>query len=73
MTKEMFDMTYEDFMLSNENIDYIKLGVVIAKKYVEMLGGEIEFINEPGQGTQYIVTFRQKVVGSAPVGSLTQN
>ena len=73
MTKEMFNMTYEDFMLSNENIDYIKLGVVIAKKYIEMIGGEIEFINEPGQGTQYIVTFRQKVIGSAPVGSLTQN
>ena len=73
MTKEMFDMNYEEFMLSGENINHVKLGIIIAKKYIEMLGGEIEFINEPGQGTQYIVTFRQKVIGAAPIGSLNQN
>ena len=73
MTSEMFNMSYEDFMLSEENIDYVKLGVIIAKKYIELLGGEIEFINEPGQGTQYIIKIRQKVIGTAPVGSLVQN
>lgn len=72
MTHEMFNMSYEDFMLSEENIDYIKLGVIIAKKYIELLGGEIEFINEKGQGTKYIVKIRQKVIGTAPVGSLVQ-
>lgn len=72
MTNEMFDMSYEDFMLSEENIDYVKLGVIIAKKYVELIGGEIEFINETGQGTKYIIKIRQKVIGSAPVGSLVQ-
>ena len=72
MTTEMFNMSYEDFMLSEENIDYIKLGVIIAQKYIELLGGEIEFINETGQGTKYIVKIRQKVIGTAPVGSLVQ-
>ena len=39
---------------------------------IELLGGEIEFINEKGQGTKYIVKIRQKVIGTAPVGSLVQ-
>lgn len=69
MSNELFEMDYEEFMTSNiKNVDYIKLGVIIAKKYIEIIGGTIEFINESGKGTQYIITIRQKVINTEQGG-----
>lgn len=69
MSHELFEMDYEEFMTSNiKNIDYIKLGVIIAKKYIEIIGGNIDFINESGKGTQYIITIRQKVINTEQGG-----
>jgi K+-sensing histidine kinase KdpD len=69
MSQQLFEMDYEEFMTSNDkNVDYIKLGVIIAKKYIEILGGNVEFINETGKGTQYIITIRQKVINTEQGG-----
>lgn len=69
MSHELFEMDYEEFMTSNiKNVDYIKLGVIIAKKYIDILGGNIDFINESGKGTQYIITIRQKVINTKQGG-----
>lgn len=69
MSQKLFEMDYEEFMTSNDkNVDYIKLGVIIAKKYIEILGGNVEFINETGKGTQYIITIRQKVINTEQGG-----
>ena len=69
MSHELFEMDYEEFMTSNiKNVDYIKLGVIIAKKYIDILGGNIDFINESGKGTQYIITIRQKVINTEQGG-----
>jgi signal transduction histidine kinase len=69
MSQELFDIDYEEFMTSNvKNVDYIKLGVIIAKKYIEIIGGSIDFINEEGKGTQYIIKIRQKVINTEQGG-----
>lgn len=69
MSQELFEMDYEEFMTSNlKNVDYIKLGVIIAKKYIEIIGGSIDFINESGKGTQYIITIRQKIINTEQGG-----
>ena len=36
MTQEMFDMEYAEYMISNKHTNYIKLGVILAKKYIEL-------------------------------------
>ena len=72
MTNEMFEMDYEEYMISHEHKNYIKLGVIIAKRYVELLGGTIEFENKPGNGTKYIIKIRQKIMSVSPVGSIIE-
>lgn len=72
MTDEMFEMDYEEYMLSNNKSNYIKLGVILAKKYIELLGGTIDFENKPGHGTKYIIKIRQKVVSVSPIGNITE-
>lgn len=72
MTNEMFEMDYEEYMISHEHKNYIKLGVIIAKRYVELLGGTIEFENKPGNGTKYIIKIRQKIMSASPVGSIIE-
>lgn len=70
MSQELFEYDIDDYISNAKKIDYVKLGFVVAKKYVELLGGEIEFINETGKGTQYIIKFKDKVVNDSPVGNL---
>lgn len=72
MTNEMFEMSYEEYMISNKHTNYIKLGVIIAKKYIELLGGTIEFENKEGQGTKYIIKIRQKVLSLSPIGNIEE-
>ena len=72
MTSEMFEMDYEEYMVSNKHTNYIKLGVIIAKKYIELLGGTIEFENKEGQGTKYIIKIRQKVLSVSPIGNIEE-
>lgn len=72
MSNEMFDMTYEEYMISNNSKNYIKLGVIIAKKYIELLGGTIEFENKEGQGTKYVIKIRQKVLSVSPIGKIEE-
>ena len=70
MSQELFEYDIDDYISNAKKIDYVKLGFIVAKKYVELLGGEIEFINETGKGTQYIIKFKDKVVNDSPVGNL---
>ena len=37
----------------------------------ELIGGTIEFINEKGKGTQYIIKLKQKVVSEERIGNIT--
>ena len=74
MKIENFEKDFNDFVkLGNNtqnNIDSVTLGLIIAKRLISMLGGEIKFENEPGRGTQYHITVSQKIVDKSAIGDI---
>ena len=74
MKTEDFEKDFNDFVkLGNStqnNIDSITLGLIIAKRLVLMLGGDINFINEPGKGTQYHIIVNQKIANENKIGNV---
>ena len=73
MKQEIFDRNFDDLIkLSNDNnalIDISSLRFIVAKDLIEVLGGDIEYINQEGMGTQYIINIKQK----AAVNNATNN
>ena len=69
-----FNITFNDFVnldnVSKDAIDNEQLGLIIAKSLLDILGGEIEFINKPGEGTKYIVKLKQKIVETKNIGDI---
>lgn len=76
MKEEVFNRTFDDIIefKGNENaiVDASMLKLVVAKSLIELLGAEIEFINEKGKGTQYIVKIKQKVTGNDKLGNINE-
>ena len=70
MKQEEFELNIQDYISNAKKIDYVKLGFIIAKEYIDMLGGNVEFINEKGKGTQYIIKLREKIIDANPVGNI---
>lgn len=77
MSHESFEKDFEAFidLQSNGdgNLNSIKLGLIIAKELIKALNGTIEFINQKGQGTKYIIKIKQKIVSSLPIGNIFEN
>lgn len=77
MTDEIFNRGFEDFVkienASQNNVDGIKLGIIIAKQLIEMLGGTIEFANKKGEGTKYFVRIKQKIVNEEKIGNIFES
>lgn len=77
MTDEIFKRGFEDFVkienASQNNVDTIKLGLIIAKQLIAMLGGTIEFVNRKGEGTKYYVRIRQKIVNAEKIGNVFES
>lgn len=69
---ETYNMNYEEYISKKEDIDYIKIGAILAKKYVDILGGTIDFVQND-EGSKYIITIRQKIINSTQIGKLFQN
>ena len=67
------ELEFDDLIkLSNDNnalIDISSLRFIVAKDLIEVLGGDIEYINQEGMGTQYIINIKQK----AAVNNATNN
>ena len=74
MTTENFEVDFNDFVKTesgyNNVVDSTALGLILAKKLIEMLEGKIEFANKKGEGTKYFVTLKQKINDNNPVGDL---
>ena len=66
-------MSYEEYISKKEDIDYIKIGAILAKKYVEALGGTIDFVQTENEGSKYIIVIRQKIINNNQIGSLFLN
>lgn len=77
MKTEDFEKDFNDFVkLGNStqnNIDSITLGLIIAKRLVMMLNGTMEFKNEKGKGTKYIINIEQKAIDQAKIGNIFEN
>ena len=72
--KEDFDKLFEKFSRLNSatsnEIEGTGLGLVITKKYVDLLKGRIWFESEYGVGTTFYVELLQKVVDNRPLGDI---
>ncbi len=77
MLEEKFNLTFNDFVkIDNElnsDIDSVALGLMVAKRLIYMMGGSIDFKNEVGRGTKYIINLAQDVVLEDAVGNIFDN
>ena len=77
MLEENFNIDFNDFVKINnglENkIDSVALGLIVAKRLIQMLGGDISFKNETGRGTKYFITLEQPVALEDKIGDIFAN
>lgn len=77
MKTEDFEKDFNDFVKlgssTQNNIDSVTLGLIIAKRLMLMLDGDIEFKNETGKGTKYFITLKQKVASTAKIGNIFES
>ena len=74
--KEDYNKLFEKFSrldsaTSNE-IEGTGLGLVITKKYVDLMGGKISFESEYGVGTTFFVDIEQKIIDATPIGDIRE-
>ncbi len=74
MSYELFERDFDDFIdienSQSNNVDNIKLGIIIAKQLTNILHGRIDFVNEKGQGTKYNIRIRQVISDETPLGDI---
>lgn len=73
MTEAEFNRSFEDFSEEGASIgtDSVKLGLIVAKRLVDIMGGTIDFRNEKGKGTRYLISLDQAVVDDMKVGAVS--
>ena len=75
--KEDYDKLFEKFTRLNtattNEIEGTGLGLVITKKYVDLLGGKIWFESEYGVGTTFYVEVTQKTIDNKPIGDIRES
>ena len=74
--KEDYDKLFEKFTrltsATTNEIEGTGLGLVITKKYVDLLGGKISFESEYGVGTTFYVEISQRIIDSEPLGDIRE-
>ena len=60
MAEEAYNMSFEDYIIENNSIHSDRIGFLIAKSFIDMLGGEIEFSSNEEEGTKYNIKITQK-------------
>ena len=74
--KEDYDKLFEKFSrldsATTNEIEGTGLGLVITKKYVDLMGGKISFESEYGVGTTFFVEISQKVINNTAIGDIKE-
>ena len=74
--KEDYDKMFEKFsrldMATTNEIEGTGLGLVITKRYVDLMGGKIWFESEYGVGTTFYVELVQPIVDASPLGDIVE-
>ena len=77
MSAENFNFDFNDFVKidnkKSNKIDSVALGLIISKRLINMMGGQIFFKNETGQGTKYFVVLEQEVMSEDKIGNVFEN
>ena len=74
--KEDYDKLFEKFSrldsATTNEIEGTGLGLVITKKYVDLMGGKISFESEYGVGTTFFVEINQKIINNTAIGNIRE-
>lgn len=74
--KENFDKLFKKFTKietgNNGEQDGTGLGLIITKKLVELLDGEITFDSVYGKGTTFVVKLSQKIIDNSKIGNIEE-
>ena len=73
MSEEDFNKDFDEFSneTNSQGTNKEKLGLIVAKRLVNLLGGTIDFKNETGKGTRYIISIDQEVVDDMKIGAIS--
>ena len=73
MSEEEFNKDFDEF--SNETnaqgTNKEKLGLIVAKRLIKLMNGTIDFKNEAGKGTRYIISLDQEVIDDMKIGNVS--
>ena len=78
MKEEYLNFDFNDFIkigenVNGNNVDSVTLGLEVAKNFIDMMGGKLDFKNETGKGTKYFIYLAQKVVNEEKIGDIFDN
>lgn len=75
--EEDYDKVFQKFSrldsATTNEIEGTGLGLVLTKKYAELMGGQIWFESEYGAGTTFYFNVPQKIVDPTPMGDITSD
>lgn len=72
MSEEDFNKDFDEFSEENssQGTNKEKLGLIVAKRLITLMNGTIDFKNETGKGTRYIISLDQEVVDDMKIGTI---
>ena len=70
MSEEDFNKDFDEFSEegSSQGTNKERLGLIVAKRLINLMGGTIDFKNETGKGTRYLISIDQEVVDDMKIG-----
>lgn len=72
MKEELFEVSFDDIadLGTDNSINSNTLGIIISKRLTALMGGTINFYNEIGHGTRYVIKIKQKSYDGEKLGNV---